>query len=127
MFKGRCDCGQVSFEIETVRETVTVCHCSKCRRLSGHQWACTHAEYDQLAFTRDEGLAWYASSEFAKRGFCKSCGANLFYRQNDETGIAIAAGCFDNPTGLKMGKHIFVKDKGDYYLIPDEENQLERY
>lgn len=127
MVKGRCDCGQVSFEIDTVRETVTVCHCSKCRRLSGHVWASTYGQFEKLKFTNSAGLKWYISSDFAKRGFCQDCGANLFYRQNDEAGIGIAAGCLDAPTGLKLGKHIFVKDKGDYYLIPDEETQIARY
>ena len=127
MIKGRCDCGSVSFEVEAVRETVTICHCSQCRRTSGHVWASTHAPYDQVKFTNDQGLAWYKSSDFAKRGFCKTCGSSLFYRMNDEDGVGIAAGCLDNPTGLHVGKHIFVKDKGDYYDITDNAPQIQKY
>ena len=46
---------------------------------------------------------------------------------NDEEGIGIAAGCLDLPTGIKTGKHIFVKDKGDYYEIADNAPQIEKY
>ena len=28
-------------------------------------------------------------------------------------------GALDAPTGLRLGKHIFVADKGDYYDIAD--------
>lgn len=127
MVKGRCDCGAVSFNVETVRETVTICHCRQCRRTSGHLWASTHATFDTVNFTNDQGLEWYRSSDFAKRGFCKICGSSLFYRMNDEDGIAIAVGCLDLPTGLEIGKHIFVKDKGDYYEIADGAPQIDRY
>ena len=33
--------------------------------------------------------------------------------------IAIAMGAFESPTGTRLGKHIFVADKGDYYDIAD--------
>lgn len=127
MIKGRCDCGAISFEVEAIRDTVTICHCSQCRRTSGHLWAATHAAYDKVIFTNDQGLQWYNSSDFAKRGFCKNCGSSLFYRTNNEDGIGIAAGCLDLPTGMQTGKHIFVKDKGDYYKIADGEPQIEKY
>jgi hypothetical protein len=39
---------------------------------------------------------------------------------NGEAGVAIAAGCLDQTAGLRVGKHIFVADKGDYYEIPDD-------
>lgn len=127
MIKGRCDCGSVSFEVEDVRPTVTICHCGQCRRTSGHLWASTHAAFDKVNFISDEGLEWYNSSDYAKRGFCKNCGSSLFYRMNDENGIGIAAGCLDMPTNMEVGKHIFVKDKGDYYEIADDAPQIEKY
>ncbi|WP_343562386.1 GFA family protein [Kiloniella sp. b19] len=126
MLKGRCDCGRVSFELDEARKAITVCHCGQCRRTSGHLWASTHAaSYDDLRFLNDEGLSWYASSDFAKRGFCRFCGSSLFYRMNDEKGVGIAAGCLDIPTAMHTAKHIFVKDKGDYYEITDDLPQMD--
>lgn len=127
MLKGQCDCGAVAFEVTGARKDVSVCHCSQCRRISGHHWAATNAPFDQVTFTNDAGLKWYTSSDWAKRGFCKECGSSLFYRMNDENGIGIAAGCFDGPTGFHVAKHIFTKDKGDYYIIADNAPQIEKY
>ena len=33
--------------------------------------------------------------------------------------ISITAGSLDSPTGLKLDRHIYVADKGDYYEIAD--------
>ena len=127
MITGGCECGMVRFEVPSVRDTVTVCHCSQCRRTSGHIWASTNAaRYEDVVFTADEGLEWYASSSFAKRGFCRSCGSSLFYRQNGEEGLAIAAGCIDDDSDLKIGRHIFVADKGRYYEIGDSAPQFDK-
>lgn len=124
---GRCECGAVAFEVTGAREAVTACHCSQCRRTSGHVWASTHAPFANLTFTEDRGLTWFQSSDWASRGFCKLCGSSLFYRMKDEEGIGIAAGALDEPTGLRMGKHIFVRDKGPYYTIADDVPQIETY
>ena len=48
------------------------------------------------------------------------CGASLFYRMNGEAGVGIAAGCLDETSGLRVGKHIYVADKGTYYDRPDD-------
>ena len=127
MLKGSCECGAVAFEVTGARDAITFCHCSQCRRTSGHLWAATNAPFADVNFTNDSGLRWYASSDFAKRGFCKECGSSLFYRMNGEVGIGIAAGCFDAPNHFKPGKHIFVKDKGDYYEIADDAPQIDKF
>lgn len=120
MFTGRCECGAVAFDVAKVRETVTVCHCSQCRRTSGHLWASTHALFSAVTFTVQDGLQWFASSPHAKRGFCRECGSSLFYRMNGEDGVGIAAGCLDDTSGLRIGKHIHVEDKAAYYPAPED-------
>ena len=128
MLTGSCDCGAVAFDIRgEYRKTVTVCHCSQCRSTSGHLWASTKANVADVHFTRQDGLTWYASSDFAKRGFCKICGASLFYHINDAPKMGIAAGCLRGPTDLQIGKHIYTQDKGDYYDIPDDAPQFDTY
>ncbi len=128
MPSGGCECGAVRFEIEALRDTVTACHCSQCRRTSGHYWASTHGDWDQLKFLNQDGLTWYKSSDFAKRGFCKTCGSSLFYKmEKDDNGIAIAAGCLDDPHDLTLNKHIFVADKGSYYDLDDGIPKIDKW
>lgn len=39
--------------------------------------------------------------------------------------MSFALGAIDGPTGLRLEKHIFVADKGDYYKIADSVPQKE--
>ena len=67
----------------------------------------------------EDKISWYASSEKVRRGFCSVCGSWLFWDPLFRDSIAIAMGIFDSPTGTRLGGHIFVADKGDYYDIAD--------
>ena len=125
MHKGQCACGSVHFECDQTRPTVTYCHCSLCRRTSGHHWAATVVPMAQFRITKDDGLKWWTSSEIAKRGFCQNCGSSLFFYENDSDDMGVAAGCIDPPTGLSGGRHIFTASRGDYYDLHDGLPQVE--
>jgi hypothetical protein len=121
---GRCLCGSVSFQIHGPVRDITACHCAQCRRTSGHFAAMASAPSKSLVMLSSESLRWYKSSTFAERGFCVTCGSNIFWRKLDADQISITAGTLDSPTGLKIAKHIFVADKGDYYTIDPGSPQL---
>lgn len=128
MTTGGCDCGAVRYDISGDPGQVTLCHCGQCRRLSGYAWA--SVKINDTDFTMVQGtdaVVWHSSSDWAKRGFCGTCGANLFYRLTSGDHVAVSAGSLDQPTGLKIGRHIFTKDKADYHDILDEAPQIERY
>jgi hypothetical protein len=126
MHTGSCLCGGVAFEISGDMTPPSVCHCSQCRRQSGHVWSSTCVPQQALTLTAQESLRWYAASTTAKRGFCATCGSFLFWKHNDEDDISISMGVLDAPTGLKLDRHIFTADKGDYYDIADGLLQRER-
>lgn len=127
MRKGSCLCGSVRFQSVGPWRDVVYCHCSQCRKSSGHYWAATNVPQAALVITSDDGLTWFQSSDFAERGFCANCGSSLFYRRHAEDKIAISAGCLDGPTDLGEIRHIYVKDKGSYYGISDDLPQVEAY
>jgi len=120
---GRCLCGAVRFRTRGPLRGVVYCHCSQCRRQTGHYYAATNVEDAQLDIDGAEKLTWYAASGFAKRGFCSICGSALFWKRNGAAVTSIMAGGFDTPSGLKEEAHIFVADKGDYYGIADDLSQ----
>ena len=113
--KGSCLCGAVRFEITGPLRQVIGCHCTQCRKQTGHHMAATQAKLSDLTISEDRGLHWYEASDTAKRGFCKECGSTLFWQRHGADKIAIAAGSIDGPTNLKIIKHIYIADKGDYY------------
>ena len=115
-FTGRCLCGQISFRGTYDQDHgLKACHCSQCRRWSGHVWAAILPRSLDI-----QGQPkWYRASDIARRGFCEGCGSSLFWQRDGSDIIDVAAGAIDNPTGLRLLGHIFVADKGDYYDIAD--------
>ena len=73
-----------------------------------------------ITITNDSGLAWYQTSEIARRGFCRLCGSGLFWEPFDLDATGIIAGTLDGPTGLRTLGHIFVSEKCDFYEITDD-------
>jgi hypothetical protein len=116
---GGCLCGGVRYRISGALRGVIACHCSQCRRTSGHYAAMTSAPSANMAMTSSDSLVWYRSSDTAERGFCSRCGGNLFWKQAGRDAISITAGTLDTPTNLSVEEHIFVADKSDYYTIDD--------
>ena len=116
---GGCLCGAVRYEVRGPLRGVVNCHCGQCRKVHGHVAAYTSAARADLVLIEDRGLKWYASSDFARRGFCGDCGASLFWEVLNQGPISIAAGGIDAPSGLTTLRHIFTAHKGDYYEISD--------
>jgi hypothetical protein len=119
MHKGSCLCGAVMFEVAGDLSAPDACHCSQCRKTSGHYWASTDVPRDALTIHGDENVTWYRSSPKVRRGFCTTCGSALFWDPLGKDRIAVAMGAFDRPTDTQLKLHIFVADKGDYYEIGD--------
>lgn len=123
--KGKCLCGAVTFSVDAdAFDNRTACHCSQCRRWSGHYWASVSGPIDKLSIdTGEEKVTWINSSAQARRGFCSVCGSSLFWHgvgmEDYKNRIAVAFGAIDNPSGAKLEHHIFMADKGDYYDIAD--------
>ena len=117
MKTGSCLCGSVAFEIHGALTEVVACHCRQCRKQTGNYWSSTTSADVDLKFTRQDGLRWFAASDFAKRGFCSNCGSTLFWKKNDSSETSICAGSIDGATGFKLGGHIFTADAGDYCVI----------
>lgn len=128
MKTGGCLCGGVKYELTGALRPSVACHCSQCRKTSGHYVSATQVEPDQLRFIDQDTLTWFASSPDAKRGFCNRCGSSLFWKHNNDAGrVSVMSGTLDRATGLKTEKHIFVADKGDYYDIEGGVEQLDTY
>lgn len=116
---GSCLCGAVTFTVTAALSPPDACHCSQCRKQSGHYWASTDVAREHLTINGADALRWYAASAKVRRGFCGTCGSFLFWDPPERGRIAVAMGAFESPTDTKLGHHIFVADKGDYYDIAD--------
>jgi hypothetical protein len=117
VYQGSCLCGAIRYEVAGPLRNVIACHCTQCRKQTGHFMAATAAKHQHFRLTSENSLRWYRSSDKADRGFCQICGSTLFWQGKGRDYVAIAAGTLDGRTGLCIEGHIFCDDKGDYYEL----------
>ena len=110
---GRCLCGAVSFTAEDVETDVQSCHCSQCRRWSGASAIAAIA--GRVEFSGAEHLHRYDSSAWAERGFCRECGASLFYRLKEADRYYMSVGAFDDQSPFRLASEIYIDDKPPGY------------
>ena len=119
VLQGSCNCGAVRFTLAQVPTEATACHCTQCRKQSGHYFASANLPKTAVDLSGAENLTWYQSSEKMRRGFCSKCGSWLFWEPVLRDWTSVAIGSLDGQTGVKLERHIFVAHKGDYYSIDD--------
>ncbi len=114
---GKCLCESITFEITGEARDVINCHCSRCRRSTGHYMAATSADVEDLEVAGDT-LRWYDAAEGVQYGFCSRCGSTLFWRtaRRPEV-ISIAAGTLTPPTGLKTVAAVYASYASDYHVL----------
>ena len=119
MHRGSCHCGAVTFEVAGDLPPPDACHCTDCRKWSGHVFVSTDVPRSAVTIQGAEKITWFRSSEKVQRGFCADCGSSLFWDPIFHDWIGIAMGAFDGPSGTRIKIHVWVADKGDYYDIED--------
>jgi len=120
---GSCLFGAVTYTAHGEAGAPAACHCTACRKQSGHVWATSYVDDDKLEITGE--VRWFASSDHARRGFCPVCGSVLFFKDAGDPFTCFSTGSIDGPTGLRLRTHIHTAAKGDYYEIAASEPQRE--
>jgi hypothetical protein len=63
MLKATCLCNSVRFEIHETQSEPTACHCTQCRKQTGHFLASANIQKAAIKFLSAETLSWFQSSE----------------------------------------------------------------
>ncbi|RVV97654.1 GFA family protein [Mesobaculum littorinae] len=103
-------CGDVRFTARGVESDFGVCSCKMCQRWGGASFVAVTAA--EVAWQGEEHIRRRASSDWAERGWCDTCGTHLFYRVTapgiDGAGChEIPLGLLDDTDGLRMTREIF--------------------
>ena len=122
-----CLCKGVNMKIKGEFRPVINCHCIQCSKTHGNYAAYTSILEGNIVFQSKKTLKWFQSSKNAKRGFCKNCGASIFFKRFGSKAISLSAGLLQNPTGLKTISHIFLNNKRDYYKLTDKLPKYKKY
>jgi len=114
--KGSCLCGGVTFEIDAADGPFEICHCSRCRKVSGAggmPGLAVAKEHFRLLDGRDLIHSWAAPILHEPPAyvvtFCARCGSPVPLPVDDFDFVEIPAGLFDDEPGIQPDKHIFVE------------------
>ena len=122
-----CLCKGIHFTIKGEFRPVINCHCIQCTKTHGNFASYTSVLEENIIYKSKKTLKWFVSSAKAKRGFCKKCGASIFFKRFGSRAVSISAGLFKNPTKLKTVSHIYIHNKRDYYKISDSLPKYQKY
>jgi hypothetical protein len=96
-----------------------------CRRWAGGPFFAVAS--DEVVW-EGEAPGIYASSAWAERGFCRSCGSSLFYRitaEGPHHGLtSLASGTLDDQEGLPLTREWFIDRKPGIYELAGERERL---
>ena len=108
---GGCLCGSVRYAARPEQAQGYYCHCRMCQLAFGNTRAAfINLRKDQVTWTTAVP-AYYASSKFAKRGFCGRCGTPLSFEFLDSTNMDLSIGSLDQPAAVKPVSHCSVETR----------------
>ena len=133
MIQGGCLCGGVRFEIDRAAGPFELCHCRRCRKVSGSAFmAGVGVRREDFRFASGVELirsyeAPILESPPAYRVcFCSRCGSCVPDPEATSDTIEIAAGLLDDDPQIRPDKHIFVELEAPWFEITDDLPRLDK-
>ena len=118
---GSCMCGAVSFRITTPITETGACHCEMCRKWTGGVYLSFAVPPDRMEIDGADHLHVFASSPWAERVSCRTCGSSLFYRVTApgplQGEMHVGLGTLDDASGIPFTGELFIDCKPDAYAF----------
>lgn len=107
MISGHCLCGAVHLRVGDHDPRIGACHCRMCQRWSGGLFLCFTAKASGV--TVEGPVVRHASSEFAERAFCGTCGSLLWMREigDADADYELMPGLFDAARDYPLRSEIY--------------------
>ncbi len=125
---GSCQCRGVQFEVPDAFETMSFCHCTTCKKISGGVGTASgrvRTEDIRIVEGRDL-ITTYQPDEGSAKSFCSVCGSNLFgagWPDSEHTSVRLSA--IDSPFEHRPQRHGYVRSLAPWETLPDD--GLERF
>ncbi len=129
--KGSCLCGRVTFEVDHFTGPFEICHCNRCRKVSGSRGVaaigCNPKDFRLL--TGGDCINTFDAPILHRPPayrvyFCMHCGSPVPPAVPEGEFMEIAAGLLDDSPEMKPDKHIFTEHTPHWDEILDDLPQL---
>jgi hypothetical protein len=126
MIHGSCLCGAIRFEIAKPTGPFELCHCSRCRKVTGSAFFSglyVRIEDFRLVAGKDLISTYEApilrEAPAYRASFCSQCGSPVPNPSSTSGVIEIPAGLLDDDPAMKPDKHIFIELNPPWFEIAD--------
>jgi len=108
---GGCLCGALRYRAAPTHREGYYCHCRMCQLAFGNTRAAfVNLRKDEVVWTQGTP-GYFASSAFARRGFCGRCGTPLSFEYLDSQRMDLSAGSLDDPSAFRPTAHFAVESR----------------
>ncbi|WP_373355574.1 GFA family protein [Pseudoroseicyclus sp. CXY001] len=124
---GRCLCGAVTVTVGELPKELSACHCEMCRKWSGTMGMGIATPEAEITVTGE--VATYASSPFAERAWCPTCGSSLWVRDTEGENVGIielCPGLFENAGGAVMVREVYADRCPEGYRFAGDHERISR-
>jgi hypothetical protein len=121
--QGSCWCGGVRFEVSDPFISLSFCHCTSCKRISGGVGTANgraRTEWIDVKQGRDL-LTTFQPDEGSAKTFCSVCGSNLFgggWPDSEHSSVRLSS--IDAGLEQKPEAHIYVRSVAPWETLPDD-------
>lgn len=121
---GACVCGAVTVQLAPACAELHACHCDTCRRWTGAGLLVIEGLRGAVTFAGP--VKSYASSDWAERAWCDSCGTTLWYKLTipGHESYNVSAGLFDDAGGFALAKEIYIDRKPGGYAFAGDHKRM---
>ena len=124
---GHCLCGAVRLTVTNPCLELGVCHCEMCRRWTGLAFLGLAVPETAIRIDGGDHVRRYASSAWAERCFCDTCGSTLWYRLTKPGAprdYYMAAGLLDDLSGMRLAHEIYIDRKPEAFAFAGPTHQM---
>ena len=121
MLEGRCECGDIRYQVADEFRYAANCHCSRCRAATGSAFKpFAGIERDKLIVTEGGDRLSVFGEETLNDTRCAECGSLLYSVVRDGEWVHVAMGSLVDEPSIRPSEHIYVGSKAPWFEITDE-------
>jgi hypothetical protein len=131
VLSGSCLCGSVAYRVRAPFKQFAHCHCSRCRKASGADYATNlYVDHGNFEWLRGEELTArfdLPSAQSFATTFCRSCGAPLPHHTRSGRTVVVPAGSLDELPQAPPQAHIFWSSRAPWVQFSDDRPKFDAY
>jgi len=120
--RGKCHCGEITYEADIDPADVSICHCTDCQTLTGSAYRVSvRAAGESFQLLSGQPRSYIKTAESGARrahSFCANCGSPTYARAAENpTTYSLRIGCLEQRASLPPRKQIWCQS-----AVPWSEN-----